>query len=211
MKRSPRALAPQGAIPLLFSSSALPVIATNRLPVDDSNDEEGRAVFARVFAQHDRWLYAYLVTLLGRPAYAEEVFQEVCVVLWREYRKFDPSTNFMKWASVIALNQVRKFRRTERRHGTTLSDSLVDLLAEEAVDRAELLEARRGALHGCLERLAASDRELVRTCYGDARTSFKDAAERLRRPANTVYKALNRIRRALHDCINRRLSAEGLA
>jgi RNA polymerase sigma-70 factor (ECF subfamily) len=191
------------------------VIATNRLPVDDRDDEESRAVFARVFAQHDRWLYAYLVTLLGRPAYAEEVFQEVCVVLWREYRKFDPSTNFMKWASVIALNQVRKFRRTERRHGAAvsgamLSDSVIDLLAEEAVDQADLLDARRAALHACLERLGASDRELVRACYGDARTSIKSAAERLRRPANTVYKAMNRIRRVLHDCINRRLSSEGL-
>ncbi|MGL4513550.1 MAG: sigma-70 family RNA polymerase sigma factor [Lacipirellulaceae bacterium] len=184
--------------------------------MDDRSDEEGRAVFARIFAQHDRWLYAYLVTLLGRPAYAEEVFQEVCVVLWREYRKFDPSTNFMRWASVIALNQVRKFRRTERRHGAglpqgMLSEGVVDLLAEEAVEQAELLDARRMALHACVERLAASDRELVRACYGDSRTTIKDAAVRLRRPLNTVYKALNRVRRSLHDCINRRLSAEGLA
>ncbi|TWT48591.1 sigma-70 family RNA polymerase sigma factor [Botrimarina hoheduenensis] len=186
------------------------MIATNRLPLDTTDDDEsGRAAFARVFAQHDRWLYAYLMTLLGKPAHAEEVFQEVCVVLWREYRKFDLETNFMKWASVVALNQVRKFRRNLRRNEAWLSEGLLEVLAEEAIDNAGVLETRRHALHDCVSRLAADDREVVRACYGDSRTTIKEAAERLGRPANSLYKAMARIRRALHDCITRRLRAEG--
>lgn len=176
---------------------------------DGMTDEERRAAFARVFAKHDRWLYAYLMTLLGNPAHAEEVFQEVCVTLWREYQQFDLSTNFMKWASVIALNQVRKFRRTLRRNQAWLSESVLDLLAEDAVEQADLLEARRQALHGCLQRLSPSDRELVNACYGDSRVTIKEAAGQLGRPINTAYKALNRVRRALHDCITRKLSMEG--
>lgn len=186
------------------------MVATNRLSFDSQqDDEDGRAAFARVFAQHDRWLYAYLMTLLGKPAHAEEVFQEVCVVLWREYRKFDVDTNFMKWASVIALNQVRKFRRNLRRNEAWLSEGLLEVLAEEALDNTDLLEARRHALHECVGRLSDSDREIVRECYTDSRTTIKDAAERLGRPANTLYKAMARIRRSLHDCITRRLRAEG--
>lgn len=174
------------------------------------SEEERRAAFARVFAQHDRWLYAYLMTLLGNPSHAEEVFQEVCVVLWREYHKFDLTTNFMKWASVIALNQVRKFRRGLRRNQAWLSETALELLAEDAVEKAELLEARRQALHGCLQRLGESDRELIQTCYSDTDGTIKEAAHKLNRPVNTAYKALNRIRRALHDCINRRLAREGV-
>ena len=186
------------------------MVATNRLQLETPHDDEdGRAAFARVFAQHDRWLYAYLMTLLGKPAHAEEVFQEVCVVLWREYRKFDLSTNFMKWASVIALNQVRKFRRNLRRNEAWLSEGLLEVLAEEAIENADLLEARRHALHDCVGRLTPSDREVVRECYADSRTTIKAAAERLNRPANTMYKAMARIRRALHDCITRRLRTEG--
>ena len=59
----------------------------------------------RIFAQNYRWMYAYLMTMLGNAADVEEVFQEVCVVLWREYPKFDPTTDFKKWASVIAKTQ----------------------------------------------------------------------------------------------------------
>lgn len=172
-------------------------------------DAERRDAFARLFAQNDRWLFAYLVSLLGNAAHAEEVFQEVCVVLWRECETFQLGTDFVRWVSVIAHNQVHKFRRQQRRVGPQLSDATVDLLAQDAVERADLLESRRDALQQCLDKLPAKDRQLVRTCYGDAQTTFKTAAEDLGRPVNTVYKALNRIRRSLHDCIDRAISVEG--
>jgi RNA polymerase sigma-70 factor (ECF subfamily) len=174
------------------------------------SDAERRDAFARLFAQHDRWLFAYLVSLLSNAAHAEEVFQEVCVVLWRENETFQLGTDFVKWVSVIAHNQVHRFRRQQRRVGPQLSDLAVDLLAEDAVERIDLLESRRDALRSCLEKLPSNDRHLVRSCYGDARTTFKTAAEDLGRPVNTVYKALNRIRKSLYDCIERAISVEGL-
>lgn len=179
--------------------------------VDAEGAREQRAAFARLFATHDRWLYAYLMSLLGAPADAEEVFQEVCVVLWRDYEKFDPSTNFRKWASVIAHHQVHRFRRTKARSAYALSDLTIDLLADEATDQADLLEARRAALHGCLKKLRSADLEIVRACYSDSRRTMKSAAEHLGKPVNTVYKAMNRIRRSLHDCIDRALATEGVS
>lgn len=172
-------------------------------------EHDGRDAFARLFAQHDRWLFAYLVSLLGNSAHAEEVFQEVCVVLWREYETFQLGTDFVKWVSVIAHHQVQRFRRQERRVGPQLSDATVDLLSEDAVERAGLLDSRRDALRNCLEKLSTSDRQIVQQCYGDSRVSFKGAAETLGRPVNTVYKALNRIRRLLYECIERTLGVEG--
>jgi RNA polymerase sigma-70 factor (ECF subfamily) len=183
--------------------------------VDDGSnsarkEREHRDAFARLFAQHDRWLFAYLVSLLGNASHAEEVFQEVCVVLWRECDSFQLGTSFVKWVSVIAHNQVHRFRRQQRRVGPQLSDATVDLLAEDAVERVDLLESRRDALRICLERLSDKDRQLVRHCYGDSRVTFKTVAQELGRPVNTVYKALNRIRRALYECIERTLAVEGL-
>jgi RNA polymerase sigma-70 factor (ECF subfamily) len=180
------------------------------------SEPERRAAFARLFAQHDRWLFAYLVSLLGNAAHAEEVFQEVCVVLWREYETFQLGTDFVRWVSVIAHHQVHRFRRQQKRVGPQLSDASVDLLAQDAVNRFDLLESRRDALRGCLEKLPDSDRQIVRHCYGDGhrpqggRVTFKRAAEELGRPVNSVYKALNRIRRSLYDCIERTLAVEGL-
>ena len=72
---------------------------------EDSASDQKRDAFARLFAAHDRWLFAYLVTLLSDPMHAEEVFQEVCVILWREHEKFQLGTDLLSGASVIAHNQ----------------------------------------------------------------------------------------------------------
>jgi len=172
-----------------------------------------RDAFARLFAKNQSWLYAYLVTLLGNVADAEEVFQEVCVVLWSEYEEFDPeaerpTVDFRRWASVIARNRVLGFRTKQHREAKRLSDVAIELLAEEAVDRADLLEERRAALHGCLNKLSSSDRQLVARCYSDANRSFQAVAEQLGRPVNTVYKALQRVRRTLRECVERTVNAQ---
>lgn len=176
----------------------------------EADDVRRREVFARLFAKHDRWLYSYLVTLLGSTAHAEEVFQEVCVILWREYEEFELGTDFVKWVAVIAHNQVRKFRRQRKQVGFQLNEIAFDLLAAEAVERVDLFDYRRDALRLCLTKLSAADRALVEECYQEHKVNFKSAAHRLGRPENTVYKALNRIRRALFECINRALVSEGL-
>jgi RNA polymerase sigma-70 factor, ECF subfamily len=172
--------------------------------------DQRRDAFARLFAKHDRWLFSYLVTLLANPAHAEEVFQEVCVIVWRMYDQFELGTDFVKWVSVIAHNQVRKFRREAKRTGFQLSEVTCERLAADAARGADLFEFRRDALRGCLGKLSADDSQLVQRCYSDSTVSFKAIAEEVGRPVNTVYKALNRIRRSLQECIDRSLSAEGL-
>jgi len=91
-----------------------------------------REAFARLFAQHDRWLFSYLVILLGSPADAEEVFQEVCVVLWREHEKFQLGTNFVSWVSVIANNQVHRFRAKNKRKNFPIDERLLGDVASPA-------------------------------------------------------------------------------
>lgn len=175
-----------------------------------SDDADRREAFARLFAKHDRWLFSYLVILLGNPADAEEVFQEVCVVLWREHEKFELGTDFVKWVSVIANNQVHRFRYKSRRQKFLLDEDLVADVADAAVGRADIFEYRREALRNCLRKLSHEDRQIVQHCYDHETKNFKAAAERLDRPVNTVYKALNRIRRMLHTCIDRTLATEGI-
>lgn len=172
--------------------------------------DDHREAIARLFAQHQRWLFGYLVSLLGSAEDAEDVFQEVCVVIWREYEKFQLGTNFVSWVSVIAYHQVQRFWRERKKTNRMLRTSTLDFLAQEIPRDFEYQERRREALTDCLEKLKAPDRELVAHCYSDRKITMKLAAQELGRPANTVYKAMNRIRRVLFECINRRLAVEGL-
>ena len=147
---------------------------------------------------------------LGNSAHAEEVFQEVCVVLWREYETFQLGTDFVKWVSVIAHNQVHRFRRQQRRVGPQLSDAAVDLLAEDAVERAGLLESRRDALRTAWKNFRIRIGNLCSIATAMRGRTLKRRREDLGRPANTVYKALNRIRKALYECIERTIGVEGV-
>jgi len=172
-------------------------------------DHDHREEFARLFAGNDRWLYGYLMALLGNAADAEEVFQDVCVVLWREYEVFDLKSDFRKWASVIAKHRVMQFRGLKGRQAMQLSDKAIRLIADDSVERFSLLEERRLALHRCLDELSESDRNLIAVCYSELNRSFKRAAEQLGMSVNTVYKALQRVRKVLRSCVDRRVGTQG--
>lgn len=166
-----------------------------------------REEFARVYAQNQSWLFAFVVTLVGNVADAEEVYQEVCVALWSEFDTFDLATDFRRWAAVVARNRVLQFRTKQARNAKRLSDVAVELVAVEMVEQANLFEERRTALYQCLEKLPAADRSLVQLCYEDQTRSFRGVAETLGRSVHTLYKQLQRVRKVLRECVNRRVQA----
>jgi RNA polymerase sigma-70 factor (ECF subfamily) len=99
--------------------------------------------------------------------------------------------------------------RAIRNHGEVLfSDALISDLAADALDDAEMLEARARALEHCRQKLSPIDQELLDRRYEPGATSH-DVARALGRPVVWVYKALSRIRRVLFDCTTKRLSQEG--
>jgi RNA polymerase sigma-70 factor (ECF subfamily) len=110
---------------------------------------------------------------------------------------------------VIARHKVYQFRQSQARHGRCLTNEVLELIADEALEMSDLLEERRVALHRCLAELKESDRELIAACYGDTHRNFNKVADELRRPVNTVYKGLQRIRRVLRECIRRRIAVGG--
>ena len=180
-------------------------------PTNDQENVDHSEAVVRLFSQHQRWLYGYLTALVGSPSDAEDVMQEVCVVMWQEHEKFELGTNFVSWLSVIAYHQVQKFWRSKKVKRKFVNVELLGQIAEGLSENVELLEARRHALAECVLKLKESDRQLVSHCYGARRVTTKSVAEQLGRPAGTVYKALNRIRGLLFECIDRKVSAEGTA
>ncbi len=179
--------------------------------VDTSKQEIAHSeVVVRLFSQHQRWLFGYLTSLLGNPNDAEDVMQEVSVVLWKEHHRFELGTNFTAWLSVIAYHQVQKFWRLRKRDRMFLNPDVLEQVACLPED-FELLESRRSALSDCVAKLRELDRVLVRHVYGDRKVSAKQVAAELGRPVGTVYKALNRVRRTLFECVNKRMQAEGMA
>jgi RNA polymerase sigma-70 factor, ECF subfamily len=156
--------------------------------------------FVSLFTAHDRGIYKYVLTLLAEPGNAQEVFQETSVTLWQKFDEYQPGTNFFAWACRVAYFEVLRFRQTHRRGRLRFGDHLLDTLAAERAAGEELLQERRSALPDCMQKLPESDRELIEVRYAGEETVL-EIARRTGRQPNTLYKAMERIRRTLMKCI----------
>lgn len=160
--------------------------------------------FMQLFTPNQRRVFLYILTLLPNVEQAEDVLQETNLILWREFHRFEPGTNFAAWACGVAYYQVLKYRKERVREITLLDEEMLGQVAEAQAELADVLEDRRAALLECLQKLPPADRALVTNRYG-GNASGKELAETLRRPVNSIYQSLSRIRQVLWDCIDRTL------
>src|SRR4051794_9938980 len=55
--------------------------------------------FVEQFIRSQGRVYAYIVTLLPNRDDTEEVFQQTSLALWKKWQEFDPTRDFVRWAS----------------------------------------------------------------------------------------------------------------
>jgi RNA polymerase sigma-70 factor (ECF subfamily) len=164
-------------------------------------------VFVRLLTQHERRVYAYILALAGDWNDADEILQETNVRLWEQFDHFVDGTDFGAWACTIAHYQILTHRKQRHRAAGRFSDRLLETLAAEAEPVLVEADARHRALAGCIDQLSDSARRTVRMTYEGGR-NIHEVAGVLGQKVDAVYKALQRARRTLHDCIERTLSAE---
>ena len=175
---------------------------------EDDVFSKGRA-FLSLFLKAERRIFAYILTLLPHRADAEDVLQEVSVIMWEKFDEHEPPGDFVAWGCRIAYFRIRDHRRWQRRQRVVFSEAMLEQVAETLSGSTPLqLDERREALAQCLGKLGRLDRDLLAERLKEG-GSARSTAENLGRSVDVVYKALARIRRALHDCIARTLAAEG--
>jgi RNA polymerase sigma-70 factor (ECF subfamily) len=163
--------------------------------------------FFRLYAMHEVALHTFVRLMLPTREDAAEVMQEVMIALWQgcsEAREFRP------WAFAVARNKALMHLRKRSRDRHVFDEELVNRLADRAALHEEGAPARREALDDCLEKLPATQREIVLMAYTKG-TRIDELALRRSQTPMALYKLLHRIRRALMDCVERTLSEEKTA
>lgn len=163
--------------------------------------------FHDLFMKNQRRIFGYILTLLPRLDDANEVFQSTSVVIFRKADQFVQGTEFAKWACQIAHFEVCNYRRKRHAKLLVLDTEVLDSLAAKQMASAAADNRRQAALQSCLSKLRKSDRQLIEERYRRNVTARQLAAE-MSRPADSVYKALRRIRGRLQQCIDRTLGSE---
>lgn len=166
--------------------------------------------FLQRYSRHEQRLRLYVMALVPHREDVDDILQETSIALWRKFDEYQPEHPFLNWACRFAHFQVlshQKKERTLKKH-LCFSQTLIDTLAREQLEHQEMLVAQQGALENCLEALPAPDRQLIEMRYaGDV--TVTDLAQQTNSPVKHLYRALERIRRQLADCVQFKLAAEG--
>jgi RNA polymerase sigma-70 factor (ECF subfamily) len=141
---------------------------------------------------------------------ARDVLQETSVALYRKFAEYDPAKPFLAWAYRFAYLEILKQRERNQRGNRHLNPDLIERLAREREPYEPVLQARLLALEHCLEELPPADQDLIRQRY-QSKAPTDELVRQAGASRRTLFRKLDRIRRWLHDCINRRVAATGLS
>lgn len=151
---------------------------------------------------------AFVTSVVRDFTARDDVLQEVAVAVMESFDRYDPNRPFTAWALGIAQNQVRLFLRHRQRERLVFDDELITNLASafEATTPERLRPL--DFLSHCLGGLPSRARELCALRYAQ---DLKPAtiAESVGMTANSVAKALQRIRDQLRECIEQKAALEG--
>lgn len=161
--------------------------------------------FVFLLARHERLLGAYVMTMVPHPQDADDILQEAKVVMWRNFGKFEPGTNFGAWARKVAFHQVLAYRKRKHRDRLDFSEDFLRTVSEEVEHSADRLEQRERVLHDCVAKLPAEHRDALHLRYQEG-LSLEDMAARLERTVGALYRLLSRVRHVLHECVTKNLN-----
>lgn len=150
-------------------------------------------------------LKRYIRTLVPHRPDAEDVLQQVNLLLWQRIDEYQPDTNFAAWACRTAYYQVLTLRKQKARSRLRFSDTLVEQLATNVSANCDWSNADVDAFESCMAKLSTRDRELIQLRY-EPDATVESVAQHVGRSTKAVYNAMSRIRTWLLVCIQRSLS-----
>jgi RNA polymerase sigma factor (sigma-70 family) len=148
---------------------------------------------------------AYIYAVTRDRDVAEEIFQELGVVIADHAGRGTEVERFTGWAVGIARRQIAAWYRANERHRQTvpISEQVADALALAVEENQSLLDqeqTRFSFLQECVEELTGRSREVIHQRYREGKSNSAIAAE-----LDSVKVALSRARRTLAECVERKL------
>lgn len=151
-------------------------------------------------------LFALIFAALRDHHSAEEVMQNVAVVVCEKSGRYQSGTSFRAWAREIARRQILEYLRRRKRGPQAMSPTDLDYLvtAFEEVDHEGLMLDRADALREFLQKSPENVRQILQFRY-EEQLSLAEMSNRMGQKSESICKAMYRGRIALKKCIDSRL------
>lgn len=165
------------------------------------------SLFGELFEADKNRLYAYIYAFVSNQAIADDVFQETCLTLWKEFDQFKPGTNFSHWANKIAFNRVLTFRNKQKKYLLGFDDEFF----EEFSGTVELIESKAASqekkwryLEQCRALLSSPLQAVYQHFYVENATA-QQIADNSGRSIHAIKKSVHKLRKQLFGCIDKKI------
>lgn len=163
-----------------------------------------RTAFARVYQMSAAKLFGVCLRICGERQAAEDVLQEVYLIVWRRAATFEPQrASPITWLATIARNRAIDWRRAQGTRRAVALDEAPDV-ADSSPDAFAAMESGQDAdrLHTCLALLEERQKASIRTAFFDGVT-YAELADRAGVPLGTMKSWVRRGLARLKDCLGR--------
>lgn len=164
-----------------------------------AHPESTRDDFERLYLEHHRRLWAFLVYRTGDRALAEDLLGDVFERAFRAWSRYDPRrASETTWLYTIALNRLRDHRRRIQVERAALERLATELT--ESVEPPHDAIADRDRVMQALTTLVGRDREIIALRFGADLTAAQIAQvteQPLAAVEGRIYRALRRLARSL--------------
>jgi RNA polymerase sigma-70 factor (ECF subfamily) len=140
-------------------------------------------------------------------AAAEDVLQEVALVVVDRFEAYDNSRPFIAWALGIARNVVLSHLRSAYRDQNVEFSDAVERVAQSMERMEPQAEQMKDALADCIGGVRGRSRQVLQLRYTEG-LGLKQIAERMEMTSGNIGVLMHRVRAGLRDCIERRMESE---
>ena len=168
-------------------------------------DPDQIALVQRLFVQNMVALRGFVIALMPDFSRVDDVVQETFLTVTAKADDFVEGTKFRSWAFSIARFKVLEAARQPGSKELLLDAEVIEALCatEREIEKANTDDGLR-ALEECKNGLARQARRVINLRYEDSQRP-PEIAERMGWTVNAVNVALARARKALRECVDRKL------
>jgi RNA polymerase sigma-70 factor, ECF subfamily len=163
--------------------------------------------FLKIFMSNRHEIQSFIVGMVRNSSAAEDIFQEVSIILWNKFDSYNADSSFKAWARGIASNKVLQFWQKQKKTAAVYSPEFMDsvLAAYERTDTAK--GNMIAALQKCREQLPEKQAVLLKYKY-DEKYKLERIAEVTGKSLAATQKTISRLRFVLQTCIKNQMSQE---
>ena len=166
--------------------------------------DEDRAAFRQLYRMTSAKLFGICLRICGERQAAEDVLQDVYLVIWRRAGGYEPGVaSPITWLATIARNRAIDWRRAQRLPPPAdVADEVAQIPDPAPGAESTMIDADEAArVRNCLDELEPRQRAAIRTAFFDGLT-YSELAQAQSVPLGTMKSIVRRGLLKMRGCLS---------